>query len=141
MIPQRKQRIEQIQRGEVPEGYKKTKVGVVPNEWEETRFKKMFSRLSRKNKENNDKYIIQNIDTEKYYHTYFTKIRKNNTCMVEKDWQYIKIHKGINIDIFPLFPYPDNEKDRKKILLFVLFFLPIYSFVYLYPKAYFSKQS
>ena len=52
-----KQRIEQIRRGEVPAGYKKTKVGVVPNEWEETRFKKMFSRLSRKNKENNDNVL------------------------------------------------------------------------------------
>ena len=53
MTPQIKQRIEQIRRGEVPEGYKKTKIGVVPTEWEETRFKKMFSRLSRKNKVNN----------------------------------------------------------------------------------------
>lgn len=52
-----KQRIEQIQRDEVPEGYKKTKVGIVPIEWEETRFKKMFSRLSRKNKENNDNVL------------------------------------------------------------------------------------
>lgn len=57
MAPQIKQRIEQIRRGEVPAGYKKTKVGVVPNEWEETRFKKMFSRLSRKNKENNDNVL------------------------------------------------------------------------------------
>ena len=57
MTPQIKQRIEQIRRGEVPAGYKKTKVGVVPNEWEETRFKKMFSRLSRKNKENNDNVL------------------------------------------------------------------------------------
>ena len=65
----------------------------------------------------NKKYILQNIDTEKYYHTIFTKIRKNNTCMVENEWQYIKIHKGINIDIFPLFPYPDNEKDAKKLIL------------------------
>ena len=30
-----KQRIEQIRRGEVPEGYKKTKIGIVPNEWKE----------------------------------------------------------------------------------------------------------
>lgn len=52
-----KQRIEQIRCGEVPEGYQKTKVGVVPCEWEETRFKKMFSRLSRKNKENNDNVL------------------------------------------------------------------------------------
>mgnify|MGYP004551533771 CR=1 FL=1 len=35
MTPQIKQRIDQIRRGEVPEGYKKTKVGIVPEEWEE----------------------------------------------------------------------------------------------------------
>lgn len=35
MTPQIKQRIEQIRRGEVPEGYKKTKVGIVPDEWDE----------------------------------------------------------------------------------------------------------
>ena len=36
MTPQIKQRIDQIRRGEVPEGYKKTKVGIVPEEWKET---------------------------------------------------------------------------------------------------------
>ena len=35
MTPQIKQRIKQIRRGEIPEGYKKTKVGIVPEEWEE----------------------------------------------------------------------------------------------------------
>ena len=35
-----KTRIEQIGRGEVPEGYKKTKVGVIPQEWEMTRLSK-----------------------------------------------------------------------------------------------------
>lgn len=34
MTPQVKQRIEQIRRGEVPEGYKKTKAGIIPCEWE-----------------------------------------------------------------------------------------------------------
>lgn len=33
MTPEIKHRIEQIRRGEVPEGYKKTKHGVLPNEW------------------------------------------------------------------------------------------------------------
>lgn len=74
-----------------------------------------FLELVQKDKQ--DKYLIQNIDTEKYYHTYFTKIRKNNSCMVEKEWQHIKIHKGINIDIFPLFPYPDNKRDRKIMII------------------------
>ena len=57
MTPQVKQRIEQIRRGEVPEGYKKTKVGIVPCEWQEIRFKNMFSRITRKNKENNDNVL------------------------------------------------------------------------------------
>ena len=57
MTPEIKQRIEQIQRGEVPEGYKKSKAGVVPVDWEEIRFKKMFSRVARKNKENNDNVL------------------------------------------------------------------------------------
>lgn len=37
MTPEIKQRIEQIRRGEVPEGYKRTKAGIVPKEWEEKR--------------------------------------------------------------------------------------------------------
>lgn len=48
-----KHRIEQICRGEVPKGYKKTKVGIVPEEWEEIRFNKKFSRVNRKNTEGN----------------------------------------------------------------------------------------
>ena len=52
-----KKRIEEIKNGSVPEGYKKTKVGIVPVDWEETRFKKMFSRLTRKNKEGNNNVL------------------------------------------------------------------------------------
>ena len=33
-----KERVERIRNGEVPEGYKVTKVGIVPNEWEEKMF-------------------------------------------------------------------------------------------------------
>ena len=43
MNQQIKHRIEQIWRGEVPEGYKKTKVGIVPNEWKETLFSDLFA--------------------------------------------------------------------------------------------------
>lgn len=38
MTPEIKQRIEQIRRGEVPEGYKRVKIGVVPQSWLEERF-------------------------------------------------------------------------------------------------------
>ncbi len=44
-----KQRIEQIRRGEVPEGYKRTKAGVVPIEWEETRLARYLVVNSDKN--------------------------------------------------------------------------------------------
>lgn len=42
MTPQIKQRIEQIRHGEVPDGYKKTKVGIVPKEWNEECLGKYF---------------------------------------------------------------------------------------------------
>lgn len=57
MTSQLKKRIKQLQCGEVLKGYKRTKVGIVPNEWSEARFKKMFSRISRKNAENNDNVL------------------------------------------------------------------------------------
>lgn len=41
-----KQRIAQIQRGEVPEGYKKGKLGIVPKEWEDTPFATLFTSTS-----------------------------------------------------------------------------------------------
>ena len=43
MTPQIKQRIEQIRRGEIPEGYKKTKVGIVPEEWEEKKLGELYA--------------------------------------------------------------------------------------------------
>ncbi len=40
MTPQVKERVEQIRRREVPDGYKKTKVGIVPSEWVEDNLEK-----------------------------------------------------------------------------------------------------
>lgn len=44
-----KQRIEQIRRGEVPLGYKKTKIGITPREWKLLHFKNLFDRHSLRN--------------------------------------------------------------------------------------------
>lgn len=38
-----KQRIGRIQKGVAPEGYKKTKVGIVPDEWDERTFESLFT--------------------------------------------------------------------------------------------------
>ena len=43
MNPEIKQRLDQIRRGEVPEGYKKTKIGIVPIEWTEILFSDLFT--------------------------------------------------------------------------------------------------
>lgn len=46
MIPEIKQRIEQIRRGEVPKGYRKGKLGVVPKEWKDIPFSTLFTSTS-----------------------------------------------------------------------------------------------
>lgn len=54
------------------------------------------------NGELNDKYLLQNTDTEPQYHLPFTKIRKKNTLFDEIGVKKLKIHKGIFVDVFPL---------------------------------------
>lgn len=49
MTPEVKKRIEQIRRGEVPEGYKRTKVGILPGEWEITKLNLISSHVTNKN--------------------------------------------------------------------------------------------
>lgn len=55
MNEQIRQRIEQIRRGEVPAGYKKTKIGVIPSEW-------IYDSL--------EKYLIQHHETSDYSDQY-----------------------------------------------------------------------
>ena len=46
MTPEVKERIEQIRHGNVPEGYKKGKLGIVPADWEEVSFSTLFTSTS-----------------------------------------------------------------------------------------------
>ena len=46
MMPELKMRISQIQRGEIPKGYKKGPLGVVPVEWSEMPFSTLFTSTS-----------------------------------------------------------------------------------------------
>lgn len=47
MTPEIKQRIEQLCRSEIPEGYKKTKVGILPSDWDEHILGDCLSRVER----------------------------------------------------------------------------------------------
>ena len=51
MASEIKKRIDQIKRGEVPRGYKRTSVGIAPTEWEETCLSNIFSFKNGLNKE------------------------------------------------------------------------------------------
>lgn len=46
MTPEVKERIDQIRHGNVPEGYKKGKIGIVPVEWDEVPFSTLFTSTS-----------------------------------------------------------------------------------------------
>ena len=84
MKPDIKQRIEQIRQGEVPKGYKKTKAGVMPEEWEEILFDSAFkiignNTLSRKELNSSDG-MIQNI----HYGDILIKFNEILDCKKEK---------------------------------------------------------
>ena len=53
MTPEVQERIAQIRRGEVPDGYKRGKLGVMPTEWEIVSFRQMFRPLNRRNASGN----------------------------------------------------------------------------------------
>ncbi len=53
-----KKRIEMIRRGEVPEGYKRTKIGIMPITWEIERIGKITKEISQKNKVSNINHVV-----------------------------------------------------------------------------------
>lgn len=64
MTSQIKQRIEQIRRGEVPEGYKRTKAGIMPNDWDVYKLSSISSRITKKNTDGKIKTTFTNSATQ-----------------------------------------------------------------------------
>ena len=95
-----KHRIEQICRGEVPKGYKKTKVGIVPEEWEEIRFNKKFSRVNRKNTEGNTNVLTISaqyglINQEEFFNKSVASEDKSTYFLVKKgEYAYNKSYSS-----------------------------------------------
>lgn len=84
-----KKRVEMMNRGEIPDGYKKTKVGIVPSEWDECRFKQKFLRLTRKNKENNTNVLTISaqyglINQEDFFNKKIASDDKSNYYLLNK---------------------------------------------------------
>lgn len=71
----------------------------------------------------NDKYFLQNYETDPNFFRQFSRLRKNNTLCLQKAYKDINMHHGIFIDIFPLDNVKTNsiaEKLRYKLLYFLM---------------------
>lgn len=95
MTPEIKQRIEQIRRGEVPEGYKKGKLGIVPEEWNETSFSALFTSTSDYT-DDLDKYPLYSLTiedgvtpkTERYERSHLVKKEDSYKVIRPNDYAY-----------------------------------------------------
>lgn len=95
-----KTRIEEIKSGKVPSGYKKTKIGIFPLEWEEKRFKTMFCRLQRKNEECNTNVLTISaqyglINQGDFFNKEVASDDKSNYYLINKgEWTYNKSYSS-----------------------------------------------
>ena len=95
MTPSIKQRIEQIRRREVPEGYKKEKLGIVPEEWNETSFSTLFTSTSDYT-DDLDKYPLYSLTiedgitpkTERYERSHLVKKEDSYKIVRPNDYAY-----------------------------------------------------
>lgn len=66
-------------------------------------------------------YFLECFQTEANTPFYFTKVKKNNTLLVEKQYRDMPVHHGIFVDIFPYDRIPDNavlEKIHRELSKF-----------------------
>ena len=60
-----------------------------------------------------DRFFLQNYETEPTCINYFTKVRRNGTLFVQESDVSVNMHKGIFVDIFPLDNLPKASFMRK----------------------------
>lgn len=90
-----KRRIAQIRRGEVPEGYKKGKLGIVPEEWTDTSFSTLFTSTSDYT-DDLDKYPLYSLTieegvtpkTERYERSHLVKKEDSYKIVRPNDYAY-----------------------------------------------------
>ncbi|WP_368263714.1 phosphorylcholine transferase LicD [Clostridium paraputrificum] len=60
-----------------------------------------------------EKYFLQNEKTDKNFPRMWSKIRINNTCNMEREYRRLKVHYGIDMDVFDIIYLSDNLVFRK----------------------------
>ena len=100
MTEELKARIAQINAGTAPAGYKKTKAGIVPEEWGICHFKKQFARLRRKNTEGNTNVLTISaqyglINQEEFFKKEIASEDKSNYYLLYRgDFAYNKSYSN-----------------------------------------------
>ena len=100
MTNELKDRISKIRSGEVPEGYKKTVCGIIPDEWNICRFKQKFTRLKSKNCESNSNILTISaqyglINQEEFFKKEVASDDKSNYYLLNKgDFAYNKSYSN-----------------------------------------------
>lgn len=95
MIPEIKQRVEQARKGKIPVGYKKGKLGIVPEEWNETSFSTLFTSTSDYT-DDLDKYPLYSLTieegvtpkTERYERSHLVKKEDSYKIVRPNDYAY-----------------------------------------------------
>lgn len=102
-----KRRIAQIRRGEVPEGYKKGKLGIVPEEWTDTSFSTLFTSTSDYT-DDLDKYPLYSLTieegvtpkTERYERSHLVKKEDSYKIVRPNDYAYNPILTFVAVFVF-----------------------------------------
>lgn len=100
MTDEIKARIEQVNRGEVPEGYQNIFGYITPMDWNTTKFENKFKRLTRKNNENNQNVLTISaqhglISQDDYYnHSYSSENKFNYSLLYSGDFSYNKSYSS-----------------------------------------------
>ncbi|WEG73795.1 LicD family protein [Vagococcus intermedius] len=71
-------------------------------------------------KEIDDKYFLQNVETDPNYGLIFSKVRKNNTLYTEESAQYTQAKDGVFIDVFCYSDLPSNNSNKYEKSIYLL---------------------
>ena len=62
-----------------------------------------------------EKYFLQTKQTDNYIPCPFIRLRKNGTTSMDEKFKHVPIHWGLPIDIFPVYNYPDDLHQARKL--------------------------
>ena len=114
MTPEIEKRIKAVQAGRIPAGYKRTKVGIVPKEWDVQSFGEISFKTGRKKKKEED-YPVYSINNQKgfcsqaeqFENDGYANTSKDSYTLVEKD-TFAYNPARINIGSIGLLKEPDK---------------------------------